>query len=68
MNLSSYPNLVNEWHPTKNGDFTPDDFTHGSDKKVCGIVQKNTVIKQLLKIELSKRVSVHIVQIKKLAQ
>ena len=22
--LSSYANLVKEWHPTKNGDLTPD--------------------------------------------
>ena len=32
--LSSYPELVKEWHPTKNGDLKPDNFTHGSDKKV----------------------------------
>ena len=34
MKLSSYPHLVKEWHPTKNGDLTPSDYTHGSDKKV----------------------------------
>jgi very-short-patch-repair endonuclease len=34
MNLSSYPHLVKEWHPTKNGDLTPDNITHGSHKKV----------------------------------
>ena len=34
MKLSTYPHLVKEWHPTKNGDLTPDDFTHGSSKKV----------------------------------
>jgi hypothetical protein len=34
MKLSSIPHLVKEWHPTKNGDLTPDDFTHGSNKKV----------------------------------
>jgi len=33
MKLSSYPHLVKEWHPTKNGELTPNDFTHGSDKK-----------------------------------
>ena len=32
--LSSYPHLVKEWHPTKNGELTPNDFTHGSKKKV----------------------------------
>ena len=34
MKLSSYPHLVKEWHPTKNGDLTPDNFTHGSHSKV----------------------------------
>ena len=33
-NLSSYPLLVNEWHPTKNRDLTLQHFTHGSSKKV----------------------------------
>lgn len=37
MKLSSYPHLVKEWHPTKNGDLTPDDFTHGSKKKLWWI-------------------------------
>ena len=32
--LSSYPELVKEWHPTKNGDLKPKDFTHKSGKKV----------------------------------
>ena len=32
--LSSYPELVKEWHPTKNDDLTPSNFTHGSMKKV----------------------------------
>ena len=31
--LSSYPHLVKEWHPTKNGDLTPNDVTHGVEKK-----------------------------------
>ena len=34
MKLSSYPHLVKEWHPTKNGDLTPDDFTHAIRRKV----------------------------------
>ena len=34
MKLSSYPHLVKEWHPTKNGELTPNDFTYGSNKKV----------------------------------
>lgn len=29
-----YPDLVNEWHPTKNGDLTPEDISSGSGKEV----------------------------------
>ena len=29
-----YPKLAKEWHPTKNGELTPNDFTPGSHKKV----------------------------------
>ena len=32
--LSSYPDLVKEWHPTKNGDLKPENLTCGSHKKV----------------------------------
>ena len=32
--LSSYPDLVKEWHPTKNGDLTPENVTYGSKKKI----------------------------------
>jgi len=38
--LSSYPNLVKEWHPTKNGGLTPEDRTHGSKKKVWWLCPK----------------------------
>lgn len=38
--LSSYPELVKEWHPTKNGDLTPKDVTHGSSKKVWWLCSK----------------------------
>jgi len=31
---SDYPLLVLEWHPTKNGNLTPDDCLHKSGKKV----------------------------------
>ena len=40
MKLSLYPDLVKEWHPTKNGDLTPNDFTHGSSKKVWWLCPK----------------------------
>ena len=29
----THPEIAKEWHPTLNGDLTPRDFTHGSDKK-----------------------------------
>ena len=29
-----YPNLAREWHPTKNGDLTPDRISPGSSRKV----------------------------------
>ena len=40
MKLSSFPHLIKEWHPTKNGELTPDDYTHGSDKKVWWVCDK----------------------------
>jgi very-short-patch-repair endonuclease len=41
MKLSSYPHLVKEWHPTKNGELTPNDFTHASGKRVWWLCPKN---------------------------
>lgn len=32
--LATYRKLVKEWHPTKNGDLKPSDFTAGSGQKV----------------------------------
>ncbi|MEO1926647.1 MAG: zinc-ribbon domain-containing protein [Gammaproteobacteria bacterium] len=29
-----FPDIAKEWHPDKNTNLTPNDFTHGSDKKV----------------------------------
>jgi very-short-patch-repair endonuclease/uncharacterized Zn-finger protein len=40
MDLSSFPHLVKEWHPTKNGDLRPEDVTHGSHKKVWWLCPK----------------------------
>ena len=40
MKLSSIPHLVKEWHPTKNGELTPNDITHGSKKKVWWLCSK----------------------------
>ena len=41
MKLSSYPHLAKEWHPTKNGEFTPKDFTKNIRKKVWWLCPKN---------------------------
>ena len=32
--LADYPNLCEQIHPTKNGDFNPVNYTYGSGKKV----------------------------------
>lgn len=32
--VADYPQLVSEWHPTKNGDLKPEDISHGSQKKI----------------------------------
>ena len=32
--LTKYPELSEEWHPTKNGDLLPDSVTYGSGKKI----------------------------------
>ena len=39
--LSEYPELVSEWHPTKNGELKPEDFTHASNKKVWWLCPKD---------------------------
>ena len=31
-----FAELAKEWHPTKNGDLTPNDVTSGSNKKFGG--------------------------------
>ena len=36
----SNPVLCEEWHPTKNGDLTPNDVTPGSNKKVWWMCRK----------------------------
>ena len=38
--LSEYPDLIREWHPKKNGDSKPENFTHGSGKKVWWLCPK----------------------------
>jgi hypothetical protein len=34
ITLADYPSIVKLWHPTKNGDRQPGDYTHGSHKRV----------------------------------
>ena len=36
-----YPHLVSEWHPTKNGDKTPDQFTVSSGHKIWWQCSRN---------------------------
>lgn len=38
--LSSCPELVKEWHPTKNGNLTPKNVTYGSKKKIWWLCSK----------------------------
>ena len=38
--LSEYPELIKEWHPTKNGELKPEKVTHGSHKKVWWLCPK----------------------------
>jgi hypothetical protein len=45
----SFPKIIEEWHPTKNGELTPYDVTPGSNKKVWWIFsqghERNTEIR-----------------------
>ena len=38
--LSEYPELIKEWHSTKNGELKPEDFTGSSGKKVWWLCPK----------------------------
>ena len=38
--VNTHKVLVREWHPTKNGKLTPNDVTHGSEKKVWWLCSK----------------------------
>ena len=35
-----FPKIVDEWHPTKNGDLKPEEVTHGSDRSVWWLCPK----------------------------
>ena len=53
--LSSYPHLVKEWHPTNNGDLTPNDITHGVEKKVWWLCPKGHSHKSRIKDRTNKK-------------
>ena len=53
--LSEYPELIKEWHPTKNGDSRPEDFTHGSNKKVWWLCPKNHSYDSVISDRTSKK-------------
>ena len=55
MKLSSIPHLVKEWHPTKNGDLTPNDYTHGSKKKVWWLCSKGHSFESMPNSRTSKK-------------
>ena len=53
--LSEYPELLSEWHPTKNGDLSPEQFTFGSNKKVWWVCPKGHDYDVAIKSRTSKR-------------
>ena len=40
MKISEIPKLLKEFHPTKNGDKKPEDFTYGSGIKLWGLCER----------------------------
>ena len=53
--LSEYPELLREWHPTKNGDLRPEEFTHGSGKKVWWLCPKDHSYDSVISDRTSKK-------------
>ena len=37
---TKFPDVVAQWHPTKNGDFTPDHISGGSHRKMWWVCEK----------------------------
>ena len=37
---SLFPKVAEQWHPTKNGDLTPNDISYGSEKKVWWVCEE----------------------------
>ena len=53
--LSEFPELIKEWHPTKNEDLSPEQFTFGSNKKVWWVCPKGHDYDVEIKSRSSKR-------------
>ena len=53
--LSEYPKLIKEWHPTKNGELKPEEFTFGSDKKIWWLCPENHEYKSRIKNRTKKK-------------
>ncbi len=51
-----YPSLVQEWHPTENGDLKPEDVSSGSSKEVWWLCPKRTPLSEGNQSEEQKRV------------
>ena len=45
---NNFPNIANEWHPTKNGNLEPDDVTKASNKKVWWLCPKGHEYQQTI--------------------
>jgi len=43
-----YPKIAKEWHPTKNGDLKPQEFTYGSKKMIWWVCQNGHEYKQAI--------------------
>ena len=54
MNLTSYPHLVKQWHPTKNGELTPNDFALKSNKKAWWLCPKGHSYETVIKYRTNK--------------
>jgi len=53
--LSEYPELLREWHTTKNGELKPNEVTYGSNKKVWWLCPKDHSYDTAIKNRTSKK-------------
>tara|TARA_Y100001970_G_scaffold142900_1_gene175675 strand:+ start:294 stop:515 length:222 start_codon:yes stop_codon:yes gene_type:complete len=66
--LEEYPELIKEFHPTKNGNASPKDFTYGTQKKYGGNVLQKVMNGRRQFLEEQVGIIAHIVLIKKLVK